>query len=391
MTCFVLYLILASFLIVLINQLLSGSISNIYSTVFEYARFILGYGDLIYDNLMMHLLLGIAGVFAISILSAKLTIDLLWRNDVIVDKKMLIVGVYDHDKMIDLNRHNNAFELMIPIENKGNDIFKLDASIVIYDEKNKPYYEEEKIGSIPLLRKNSRLSISIPIELESLYPIFRDMIEGKRKLSMYCILQFFDSKTNQTNHIMQVYELDSTFNPVMFRDRDTSIHTTNSDIAKKSFMNWVSASEISIDLSKLNITNTHCSKIVEKSTGQAKAVFDLDETEGEEEWLVAYLSYINPYADTLFFSKSQFQFDIIGAFNDQVEIIFEVKDIDGEVISRASSIEDTLKPIVVPFNTGDNNRFNYKCVKEICFSIDNRDKRKLSGWFEITNLKLTSI
>lgn len=390
MTCFVIFLILASFAVVLINQLLLGSMSNTYNTVFEYARFILGYGDLIYDNLTMHLLLGIAGVFAISILSAKLTIDLLWRNDVIVDKKMLIVGMYNHEKVIDLTIHNNAFELMIPIENKGNDIFKLDASLVIYDEDNKPYFEKEKIGSIPLLRKSSRMNISIPIELESLYKIFRDMFAGDQKLSIYCILQFFDSKTNQANHIMQVYDLDRSLSSMIFREKGESFHTTNKDNVKKSFVKWVSTSEINIDLSKINITNTHCSEIVEKSFGQAKAKFDLNEVGEKEEWLVAYLSYINPCANTSIFCKSQFQFDIKGKFNEQVEIIFEVKDINGEVIRYPTLIGDTLETIFVPFNNGENNSFNYKCVKEICFSIDNRNRRKLRGWFEVKNLKLSS-
>ncbi len=90
-TIFIFTMILICILFAVLLSVVTGNSEDILNRTLNYLLYIIGYGSLIHDNLILQDLFGILGIVAVSILSAYLTVNLFWRvDDVFISNNIAI-------------------------------------------------------------------------------------------------------------------------------------------------------------------------------------------------------------------------------------------------------------------------------------------------------------
>lgn len=390
---FIATMILVCVLMSILISVATGNSKDVLSRTLNYLLYIIGYGSLIHDNLILQDLFGVIGVVTVSILSAYLTVNLFWRvDDVFISKNIAI-----------WKSVNEKYYASVLVGNKGKNICKLELSFVAYDEKKNSIGEMGKTFAYPLLIKNGIWKIDIPLENGFLYDLLRIIRKGRRDCIIYTTFEYVDSETGQGSIKVQEYTSDNVFvssnKNGFYKDSEceNKIKWKQFKLIEKDlqnddiFSNWICRNLIDFDLRKAKPINEDQIKLTLDSEMETKecvlnADVDFSNADNSPEFVMALLEFNKPYQDwTSYYSNgSCFQFEISG--DDGIsEIQLEIKNNSGEkVINKKISVTDTITKHSFKLNQNiDISLDSFYEIKEICFTVFNKPNEVIKGCFKI--------
>lgn len=395
---FISAMILICILLSLLISISSGSTQDILNRTLNYLLYIIGYGSLMHDNLLLQDLFGVLGIVTLSIMSAYLTVNLFWRvDDVFISNNIAVWKSSDSSK----------YNASVLIGNKGKNICKLEVSFVAYDENKNPIGEMGKTYTYPLLIKGGLWKIDMPIENGFLFDMLRIIRQGRKNCLIYAIFEYVDSETGQGSIKVQEYS-----SKEVFVSQNMSGFDEDSECDKKlkwkqfnlldkdmfednNFSNWICRNIISFDLGKAKpINNNHISLLIESDNVTKELILnaevDFGTTNNPPEFAMALLDFNKPFQDwTSYYLKgSYFQFEISG--DDGInEIQLEIKNSSGQkLIDRKINVTNMLTKHSFKLNNIDINPECFSEVKEICFTVFNKPKETVKGNFKIHSCEI---
>lgn len=395
---FIVAMILICVLFSVLLSVITGNFEEIFNRTLSYLLYIIGYGSLIHENLILQDLFGVFGIVTISILSAYLTVNLFWRvDDVFISSHIAI-----------WKNANEKYYASVLAGNKGKNLCKLELSFVAYDGNKNYMGELGKTFEYPLLIKNGIWKIDMPINNGFLYDVLRTIRKGRKDCMIYATFEYVDSETGQSSIKVQEYNSDHIF---VSNIKDGFYHSSDCEkklrwrqfkhieknVEKDLYFNeWILRNIISFDLNhaktinKDNIQLTINENDANKSFS-LQADVDFCISNNPPDFVMALLEFTNPYQDwSSYYSKgSCFQFEISGD-EGIPDIQLEIKDKSGaKLIDEKIIVTDAITKH--SFRLNNNKNFNPECfseIKEICFTVFNKPNVNIKGNFKIYNCEI---
>lgn len=376
----------------------TGNSGEILSRTLNYLLYIIGYGSLIHDNLLLQDLFGIFGIVAVSILSAYITVNLFWRVDDVFISNHISIWKSANDK----------YHASIIVGNKGKNICKLELSIVAYDENKNSIGEMGKTFSYPLLIKNGIWKIDIPIDNGFLFDVLRTIRKGRKDCMVYTTFEYVDSETGQSSIKVQEYNSDHIFvssikegfyysseceKKMKWQQFKNIVKDSQEDF---NFNNWICRNIIAFDLNKAKPINKEQIELLTDGNSEAngcvlKANVDFNTTNNPPDFVMALLEFNNPYQDwsSYYSNGSSFQIEISG--NEGIsDIQLEIKDkLGSKLIDEKIIISKVITKHSFKFNkNNDMNPESFSEIKEICFTVFKKSKASNKGNFKIYSCEI---
>lgn len=393
---FVVAMILICLLLSIILSAVTDNSEGILNTTLNYLLYIIGYGSLIHDSLLVQDLFGVFGIVTISILSAYTTVNLFWRvDDVLVSNNMII-----------WKNPKNKYYASVLIGNKGKNICKLELSIIAYDERKNPIGDLGKTFTYPLLIKNGIWKIDFPIEGGFLFDVLRTIRKERKDCRLYATFEYVDSETGQSSIIVKEYSTESIYvssaregfysSDVDKKLRWKQFKNIDKFLQKDIIFNdWICRNIVSFDLSKAKPINKEQIKLgcaeLEGKTCVLQADVDFGDTNNKPDFVMALLDFNNPYQDwsSYLSRESDFQIEISG--DDGIpEIQLEIKDKSGDkLIDEKISVTQNIT--MHSFKLNKSNDTNPECfseIKEICFTVFSTPSNLVKGRFNIHSCQI---
>lgn len=393
---FIAAMVLICFLLSIILSAVTGNSEGILKTTLNYLLYIIGYGSLMHDSLIVQDLFGVFGIVTISILSAYTTVNLFWRvDDVLVSNNMII-----------WKDPKGKYYASVLIGNKGKNICKLELSITAYDERKNPIGDLGKTFTYPLLIKNGIWKINLPIEGGFLFDVLRTMRKERRDCRLYATFEYVDSETGQSSIIVKEYSPETIFVSSVREgfyslDADRKLRWKqfkNIDKLLKEdniFNDWICRNIVSFDLSKAKPINKEHIKLgcaeMDGMMCVLQADVDFGSTNNQPDFVMALLDFNSPYQDwsSYISRESDFQIEISGDCGIP-EIQLEIKDKSGEKLVD-EKITVTQNVAMHSFKLNNSTEINPECfseIKEICFTAFNITGDTGKGRFNIHSCQI---
>jgi hypothetical protein len=391
-------MILVCVLFSVFSSVITGNSDKIFSRTLNYLLYIIGYGSLIHENLILQDLFGVFGIVTISILSAYLTVNLFWRVDDVFISNHIAIWESEDEK----------YHASILVGNKGKNLCKLELSLVAYDENKNYMGDLGKTFAYPLLIKNGIWKIDMPINNGFLYEVLRTIRKGRKDCMIYATFEYVDSETGQSSIKVNEYDSDHIF------VSNIKEGFYNSSVCEKKlkwnqfkcidkniegdfiFNDWICRNIIGFDLNQVKPINKNNIKIITNGNDVDKSFIlqadvDFCNTNNHPDFVMALLEFTAPYQDwSGYYSKgSYFQFEISGDEGIS-DIQLEIKDksgaklIDEKIIVTEVNTKHTFK-----LNSNKNfNPESFSEIKEICFTVFNKPNTSVKGSFKIYSCEI---
>ncbi len=395
---FIVTMILICVLISTLISLTTGNFEDVINRTLNYLLYIIGYGSLMHDSLIIQDVFGVFGIVTLSILSAYITVNLFWRvDDVFISKNIAI-----------WKSVNGKYYASVLIGNKGKNICKLELSFVAYDEKKNSIGEMGKTFTYPLLIQNGVWKIDMPVDNGFLFDVLRIIRKGRKDCKIYSTFEYVDSETGQGSIKVQEYESDSIFISVnkngFYEDSECGkkikwrqFKLLDKDSEEDNFFsNWICSNLITFDLRKVKPINKDQIKLTIDCEKELKgcvlnAEIDFSTTSNPPDFVMALLDFNKPFQDwTSYYLKgSCFQFEISG--DDGIsELQLEIKGKSGEkLIDEKISVTEAITKYSFKLNQNiDITSESFSEVKEICFTVFNKPNDMIKGCFKIYSCEI---
>lgn len=395
---FIITMILVCVLFSVLSSVITGNSDKIFSRTLNYLLYIIGYGSLIHENLILQDLFGVFGIVTISILSAYLTVNLFWRvDDVFVSSHMAIWESADE-----------KYHASVIVGNKGKNLCKLELSFVAYDENKNYMGDLGKTFAYPLLIKNGIWKIDMPINNGFLYDVLRTIRKGRKDCMIYATFEYVDSETGQSSIKVNEYDSDHIFvSNIKGGFYNGSVCDKNlkwkqfKHIDKNMkqdfvFNNWICRNIVAFDLNQTKAINKNNIKIITNVNDVDKrfnlqADVDLCNTNNPPDFVMALLEFTGPYQDwSGYYSKgSSFQLEISGDEGIS-DMQLEIKDKSGaKLIDEKIIVTDVVTKHSFKLNNNKNfNPESFSEIKEICFTVFNKSNVPVKGSFKIYSCEI---
>lgn len=395
---FIVTMILICILFSVLLSVITGNSEDIFNRTLNYLLYIIGYGSLIHDNLILQDLFGILGIVTVSILSAYLTVNLFWRvDDVFISNNIAI-----------WEGANDKYYASVLVGNKGKNICKLELSFVAYDENKNYIGDLGKNIEYPLLINNGIWKIDMPVNNGFWFDVLRTIRKGTKGCMVYATFEYVDSETGQSSIKVQEYDSDHIFVSKAEEGFINSSHTEKKmswkqfkqiDIDKAKdmvFTDWICKNIISFDLSLFKPINKDNIVINVINNGDnkgfsLKANVDFFSTNNPPDFAMALLEFISPYQDwSSYYSKgANFQFEISGDEGIS-DLQLEIKDKTGaKLIDEKIMVTDIITKHSFKLNNYKNlGPESFSEIKEICFTVFNKHKQPVKGSFNIYSCEI---
>ncbi len=158
---------------------------NFKDEVSKYFLYFIGYGDAEEINATLLHILAIIGTVSIGLFSAKLTVDIFWRNNMV--RMSPCIGMWSA-------MGDNYLSFII--SNKGSPLGHIGISFLLYDEKGNILSSIENVWTFPLIEKGKEKRIDI--SLGSTF--FREFVYNTKYLGatqiLCTIVRYVDISTN---------------------------------------------------------------------------------------------------------------------------------------------------------------------------------------------------
>lgn len=395
---FIITMILVCVLFSVLSSVITGNSDKIFSRTLNYLLYIIGYGSLIHESLILQDLFGVFGIVTISILSAYLTVNLFWRvDDVFLSSHMAIWESEDE-----------KYHASVLVGNKGKNLCKLELSFVAYDENKNYMGDLGKAFAYPLLIKNGIWKIDIPINNGFLYDVLRTIRKGRKDCMIYATFEYVDSETGQSSIKVNEYDSDHIF-VSNIKDGFYNGSVCDKNLKWKQFKhidkniegdfifnNWICRNIVAFDLNQSKAINKNNIKVITNVNDVDKSVnlqadVDFCNTNNPPDFAMALLEFTGPYQDwSGYYAKgSCFQFEISGDEGIS-DIQLEIKDKSGaKLIDEKIIVTDVVTKHSFKLNNIKNfNPESFSEIKEICFTVFNKPNTSVKGSFKIYSCEI---
>lgn len=394
---FIVTMILICVLFAVILSVITGSSKDLFERTLNYMLYIIGYGGLIHDNIILQDIFGILGIVTVSILSAYLTVNLFWRVD----------DVFLSNNIAIWKSSNEKYYTSALVGNKGKNICKLVLTFVAYDEDKNFIGDLGKIYEYPLLIKNGIWKIDMPLNNGFWFDVLRTIRKGRKGCTVYATFEYVDSETGQSSIKVQEYDTDHIFvsntNEGFYsgsyseKKRWKQFKQIDKNIEKDLvFTYWICKNIIAFDLNLVKPINKENIEIITIENVGNKSLYlqanvNLSNTNNPPDFVMALFEFISPYQDwSGYYSKgASFQFEISGDEGIS-NIQLEIKNKSGaKLIDEKIIVTDVITKHSFKLNSYKNHSpESFAEVKEICFTVFNKHNTPVIGNFKIYSCEI---
>jgi hypothetical protein len=375
--------------------------SSVEYNFWQFSLYILGYGDSPNVDTAFQLLLGVVGIVFVSLLSTYLTVNLFKRaKDVFISDKIL---VWKYNK--------KEYMARFTVWNRGKKIYRTSIAMQIFDETDDETGEVINVNNgerkKPLIIKNKSWKIDYKISIgEFIYEFFQNHYKYNRNVSLYAVLYFIDSDTQQESIICKKYDAKDIIvikNPVLNNNIKKSLfnfkknRTTNfkkiksDDMVLKQFIEYIKGETIPISLMEVIPINAFAISLARDSSKSFSAHVDFTNTDKENkqaEFVMALIKYKRSENWVVYYEKNySFEFDI----KSDIEITsvqLEIKDEKGyKIVDKEYPVTAESSHYSVKLRERDNPDI-WVQINEICFTVFPHYTRNAKGIFYVSNCQL---
>jgi hypothetical protein len=372
----------------------------------QFALFIIGYGDSPNIDVGIQLMLSILGIIMVSLLSAFLTVNLFKRaKDVFLSKNIII-----------WKNKDDEYIATIFVGNTGEPIYKVCVDLQLFDQNDELSSLDHINYEKPIIIKEHPWRIDCRINIGSLmYEYLLNKYKKNGSMTLYALVTFVDSNTGQENTICREYKVDSNckddrcggftyYDSNSLKDIKTIAMKKSEDVEnnydiQNEFLRYIRGNIMKIDMHKAKpiVENGDNNAITivhdrlpgsEKQTMKVVVDFRKRKNLNPPGFVMALIEYLPPEDWRPYYEKNYcLEFDL--SSTPEITLVqLEIKD-----SSKAKIVDKRLD------TCQDNKHFSIKLqefgkveswagVSEICFTVFQQNTKKPKGTFTVTGCEL---